>query len=170
MAPASKSRGGKQPATSYLMTATGAILFQSNYGRLPRWFRNHAAFVYLVGDGSGRLLGYREYQPGSVPNLYTVALRKNLGFRDGLFIVGARQRLVASEVTVIAHSVSAILRHHRRLQAGRFHPFLHVHSCLRLPGLANEFLMLHPRAGRHGLLCVDVLPVLRGADLTGLMV
>jgi hypothetical protein len=89
-----KVTGGKQ--TGHLLSYDGgrAILFQPNYDRLSCGLRNHAALVYLMGDGSGRLPGHRAYQPGSAPKLYTVALRKNLGLRDGLFIVGARQRLV----------------------------------------------------------------------------
>jgi hypothetical protein len=82
-------------------------LFQSITAGRRRGLWNHAAFVYLVGDGLGRLLRYRSYQPGSAPKLHTMALRNNLGLRNGRFIVGAHQRLVPIEVTVIAHSVGA---------------------------------------------------------------
>ena len=88
-------------------------MFQSNYDRLGRGFWEHAALAYLVGDDFGRMLGYRTDHPGSAPKLHTVTLRKTLGLGDGLFIVGAHQRFVSIEVTVIAYTVSAVIRHHR---------------------------------------------------------
>ena len=89
-------------------------MFQSNYDRLGRGFWEHAALAYLVGDDFGRMLGYRTDHPGSAPKLHTVTLRKTLGLGDGLFIVGAHQRFVSIEVTVIAYTVSAVIRHQER--------------------------------------------------------
>jgi hypothetical protein len=113
IAPASKPQTAKQPATlSY--DGGRAILFNQKLRSAACWFRNHAAFVYLMGDGSGPLAGYRAYQPESAPKLYTLAsARENLGLGDGLFIVGTHKRLVPAEMTVISHCVGAILRHHR---------------------------------------------------------
>jgi hypothetical protein len=86
-----------------------AILFQANRRCLFCWLRHQATFVDLVGDGSGR---HRTYHSRPAPKLYTGALRQIPGLRDGFFIVGAYQRLEPREVTVIAHSVQAIIRHH----------------------------------------------------------
>jgi hypothetical protein len=38
-----------------------------------------------------------------------------------------------------------------RPEAGRGKPFVHTHSCLRLPGLENEFVALNPRRCALGL-------------------
>jgi hypothetical protein len=38
-----------------------------------------------------------------------------------------------------------------RLEAGRGKPFLHMRSCLRLPGLANELVAHNPRWCASGL-------------------
>ena len=48
----------------------------------------------------------------------------------------------------IATSVSISAR---RLEAGRGKPFLHMRSCLRLPGLANELVAHNPRWCALGL-------------------
>jgi hypothetical protein len=105
----------RQP-TSHLLSYDGgrAILFNRKLRSAACWFRNHAAFVYLMGDGSGPLARYRAYQPESAPKLYTLAIaRENLGFGNGLLIVGARKRFAPVEVTVIAYGVSAVVRHYR---------------------------------------------------------
>jgi hypothetical protein len=40
--------------------------------------------VYLVGDGSGRLLGQRAYQHWSAPKFDRISARKALSLSDGL--------------------------------------------------------------------------------------
>jgi hypothetical protein len=103
----------RRQATGRLYLMTTESLFCSKLRSILYWFRNHAAFVYLMGDGSGLLLGYRAYQSEAAPKLYTVAMCENLGLGEGLFIVGTHKRLVPIEVTVIAYSVSAVVRHYR---------------------------------------------------------
>jgi hypothetical protein len=108
-----KVTGGKQPATCYLMNAAGLFCFNQITGGLRRWFRDHAASLYLVGDGSGRLLGQRAYQHWSAPKLDRILARKALGLSDGLAIISANHRLIPDEVPLRSHHVSAVFWHHR---------------------------------------------------------
>jgi hypothetical protein len=51
------------------MNAAGLFCFNQITGELRRRFRDHAASLYLVGDGSSRLLGQRAYQHWPAPKL-----------------------------------------------------------------------------------------------------
>jgi hypothetical protein len=121
-----KVTGGKQPATCYLMNAAGLFCFNQITGGLRRWFRDHAASLYLVGDGSGRLLGQRAYQHWSAPKLDRILARKALGLSDGLAIISANHRLIPDEVPLRSHHVSAVFWHHR----GACKPGDVSHSCM----------------------------------------
>ena len=88
-------------------------MFQLDYGRLLRRFRDHAAFVYLVGHGSGRLRGQRAYQRWSAPKFDRILARKALGLFEGLAVISASQRLIPDEVPIRPHHVNAIFWHHR---------------------------------------------------------
>jgi hypothetical protein len=81
-----------------------------------------------------------------------VTLRKNLGFGDGLFIVGAHKWFESIEATVITYCVSAILWHYRgACRPGRRQPFSYAGSRLRLPGSSAKSLAFDSRMGTSRL-------------------
>ena len=72
----------------------------------------------------------------------------------------SKTTIVTMVVTTIgpANIATSVSISARRLEAGRGKPFLHMRSCLRLPGLANEMVANNPRWRALGLFAQAFCP------------